>query len=250
MFSIHAWFENFDGANLDNYLTGVIDQTAEVNGDVIRVPPGEANLLGEMFGTVAATRNYALIETPSIRTESRQYVTPLNAGITANSDASVQWHGTNPRVLQEAEQMRALANDDDAAVQDHAMVVWLGDGPIQPVKGKFLTVRATAVIAQAAGVWRNGVLTFNEQLPVTDYQIVGMRAEAVTGTAARLILPDSKYRPGVPVGNNTTGTSDNRFRYGNAGVMGKFNVNQPPQLEMFGGVAAAQVIYLDLLRQS
>jgi hypothetical protein len=153
-------------------------------------------------------------------------------------------------LLQEAEQLRFLVNTDDAAAQDHYGLVWLGDGPIQPVEGKIFTVRATAAIAQAAGVWRNGVLTFSEQLPVTRYQVVGMNVLAASGAAGRLIFPDSQYRPGTTVDGTTQAIVDRyMWRAGAAGVFGEFHVNQPPQLEMFAGTATAQTVYLDLIRK-
>lgn len=248
MFSIHAFFENFDGGNADNYLNAVVDQTVFTEGTAFRVPPGRKALLAEYLATLATTLNYVRVETPSIRTQSNQYLAIASLALTDNADSLVNFHPDNPRDLQEAEQMQMLVNSDAAAAVDHYGVVWLGDGPVQPVKGKIFTTRLTAAIAQASGVWTVGNLAMTEQLPVSDYQIVGMHVEAASGIVARLVLPDSQYRPGVGVNSTPNRSLVNNFRFGRMGVMGSFNVNQPPRLEVLGGAAVTQRVYLDLIR--
>lgn len=249
MFSTHAFFSNFDGANADTFLNAVPDATTFTQGTVLRVPPGRANLLAEFMSTVSATRNFARVETPSIRPLSNQYILPLSNLVAALAQTLIQFHPMSPRELQVAEQMQFLVNTDDAVAQDHFGVVWLGDGPIAPINGRIFTTRATTAIAQAAGIWVSGPITFQEQLPVTDFQVVGMRVGASDGIAARLIFSDSEFRPGALVMSaNTSQEPDNRFRYGNMGVWGQFNVNQPPQLEILAGVDTAQDVYLDLIR--
>lgn len=249
MFSIHAFFQNADFGGADTYLDAVPDQTVFTQGKLLRIPPGRAQLLAAAWGTAAATRNYARLETPSIRTQNNQYIATLAASAGLLADGTLQYHPDSPRELAVGEQAQFLVNTDDAAAQDHVAVLWLGDGPTQPVKGKIFTVRATAAITQAAGVWRQGVLTFQEQLPYGDYDVVGMFVVAATGSVGRLIFPQSEFRPGTwsTTSSNTNGIQ--YFRLGAMGVWGTFNTNQPPQLEMLGGTATAQTVYLDLIRR-
>lgn len=249
MFSTHAFFENGDFAGADTYLNAVPDQTVFTQGDLIRIPPGRNHLLAELFATPATTQNYFRFETPSIRTQNNQYL-PFASTVTSNVDERfLCWHPRDPRILEVAEQAQFLVNTDDAGAQDHVAVVWLGDGPAPVVGGKIFTVRATAAIAQAAGVWRQGVLTFQEQLPYGDYDVVGLRVQAATGTVGRLIFTESQFRPGCLVASSSNGPSLLYFRYGLMGVWGTFNTNQPPQLEMLGGTATAQVVHFDLIRR-
>lgn len=248
MFSVHAFFENFDGANADNSLNAVVDQSVFVETTQIRVPDGRAALIAEFMGTPAATRNYARVETPSLRTISNQYLPIMANAVTPGTDLVVNWHPYNPRMVEVAEPLQMVVNTDDAAVQDHYGLVWLADGPLQEVNGKMFTTRATSAIAQAAGVWTVGNLTFQELLPVGRYQVLGMKALAATGVAARLVFSDSEYRPGVLI---TTATQNNEarfFRDGRMGVWGEFHTNQPPRLEVLAGAATAQTVHLDLVR--
>ncbi len=76
-----------------------------------------------------------------------------------------------------------------------------------------------------------------------------MRVESSDGIFARLIFIDSARRPGVIVTPDNQVEAGRDFRYGRAGVFGQFDLNQPPSLEVLGGVATSQVVYLDLIRQ-
>lgn len=246
--TIAAYFQNGDFANADTLLNAVADQSLTVQGKDIRTRDGADFLLAEYLQTVAATKNYALVQTPSLRVLANQDVSIWGGAAVPVTDQAIQFHPTDPRQLDIDESINFLVNSDDAGAQDHYAVIWLGDGPIAPIDGKVFTVRCTATIQQVAGLWVNGALTFSQKLPIANYDVVGMRVQSVTGVAGRLIFPDSPFRPGVLNYANNTGVDLQRFRYGQMGTWGKFNFNQPPQLEMLAGTAAAQVVYLDLIR--
>lgn len=248
MFSMVAYFQNGDFANADTLLNGVQDQSIFVSGKDVRIQKGWENLLAEYVTTVAATRNYASVQSPSMRRLVNQDLGVFGSVVTSIADTSIQWHPQAPRVLETDESVNFLVNTDDAAVQDHYAAIWLGDGPVQPVNGKIFTIRCTATIQQVAGVWTAGQMTFSQKLPVEDYQVVGMRFSAATGIAARLIFPGSGFRPGVLNSGQNSIADVGRFRNGNMGVWGQFNLNAPPQLEVLAGVAAAQLVFLDLIR--
>lgn len=247
MFITAAYFQNGDFAGADTLLNAVADQALTVQGKDIRTAKGMNQLVGEYITTVAATRTYASVQSPSMRTLANQDVAEFNLTVTANNDLLMNYHPADPRELDEDESINFLVNTDDAGAQDHYGAIWLADGKIAPVDGKIFTIRATAAIAQASGLWVNGALTFSQKLPVRNYQVVGMRVQAATGILGRLIFPGSGYRPGVIVESATAAPNTNRFRFGQMGVWGQFNVNQPPQLEMLAGAATAQVVYLDLI---
>jgi hypothetical protein len=154
----------------------------------------------------------------------------------------------NPRELRVAESMQVLVDETGGTGTLAYAVVWNGDGPQQAVTGNMFTTRLTSAIQQAAGVWTSGEMVFTEFLPVTEYQVVGMRVEAASGIAARLIFSNSQIRPGAMMRATGDNPLDWQFRYGRSGVWGQFDINQPPRLELLGGTAAAQVISLDLIR--
>lgn len=249
MFSVAAYFQNGDFGGADTLLNAVPDQHLTVNGKDIRTIDGLTNLLGAGVTTVAATRNYASVQSPSMRTLANQDVGFFNGSASFATDDAFQTQEFAPRGLDVDESINFLVNSDDAGAQDHFAAIWLGDGPVQPVKGKMFTVRCTATIAQVNGVWVNGGLTFTQKLPVTNYQVVGMKVVSATGLLGRLIFPGGRFRPGVPVATNAAVNDWQRFRYGAWGVWGEFNINQPPQLEMFAGAAAVQTVFLDLIQK-
>ena len=122
------------------------------------------------------------------------------------------------------------------------------DGPSAPVNGEILTIRATASITLVDGVWTNGNITFDQVLPVGDYNIVGMRAEGTGLVAARLVIQGYPWRPGI-VGRTTVAQDDlDMMRFGRSGVLGTFNNNVPPTLDAIGATGTTQVIYLDLIK--
>lgn len=248
MFTLAAYFQDVDAGGADVLLDAVSDQSMFSEGKVLRVPPNRAMLAAEALYTVAATRNYAKVVTPSIRTLSNQFLPVIANTAVPDGDIAVNYHPMSPRELRVAEQMQFLVNTDDAAAQDHYGLVWLADGPLQPVTGQIFTSRLTATIQQVAGEWQAESMVFDEQLPVTDYQVVGMRTEVTDGVAARLIFSNSEFRPGAPVSGSTDDFTLNRFRYGALGVWGAFDINQPPRLEVLGGVGTDQTVYLDLIR--
>lgn len=248
MFHLAAYFRNIDMAGADTYLNAVADNALFTSGFDVRVPPNLTSLWAEMLTSVAATKNYWRVESPSMRALVNQDGGVFNGAVTGMTDTYWQMHQWDPRTLIEAESVNILVNSDDAGAQDFYGLILLGDGPAQAAGGKILTVRATATIAQASGVWVNGQLTFTQKLPVADYQVVGMRCVAASGIAARLVFPGQPWRPGCNVSSAATIVETNRFRYGNLGIWGQFDINQPPQLEMLGGAAAAQTVYLDLLK--
>lgn len=249
MFSTHAFFQNGDFAAADTNLNAVADATTFTEGKVLRVPPGRAMLLAEGLAAAVATFNSARVETPSIRPLANQELSVARLAATFDGMQRIQRHQRSPRELQVAEQMTFQVNTDDAVAQDHYGVVWLGDGPMQPVDGRIFTTRVTAAVAQVSGVWVSGPITFIEALPVTDYQVVGARVVSTSGVIGRLIFSDSQFRPGVPVESAASNQEPaDEIRMGKWGVWGQFNINQPPQLEMLGGTAVAQIMYLDLIR--
>src|SRR5215831_351901 len=135
MFSVAAYFQNGDFNAADTYLNAVTDQHLTVQGKDIRTIDGINNLIAEAMATPAATRNYARVETPSIRTLANQDIYNLNGAISNINDTLIQRHEDVPRKLDNDESINFLVNTDDAAAQDHYGLIWLADGPLQPVGG-------------------------------------------------------------------------------------------------------------------
>lgn len=252
MFHTVAWFENGDFGAVDESLLAVPDESINTEGDFIRVPTELANLIAELAVVDADVVNSARIESPSLRQLANQDISPLLLQQELDRHGMAQVHHLLPRPLAAGESLEFVVNTDQNATPtesgNHWGVVWLGDGPQQPVSGNIFTVRATADAAQANGAWNSGQLTFSQRLPIANYTVVGMRVESSDAIAARLIFIGSVLRPGVPVLNGVSAPDFGMFRFGSWGNWGTFDLNQPPSLEVLGGTATEQDVFLDLIR--
>lgn len=246
-----AYRSSADQAGAAASLNAVVDQAINTDTTFIRVAPAISNLIGEAFLTGAITAfTSALVQSPSLRQLANQAVSRRGLITDTSKELITQWHGASPRALVAGEGLEFVTNTDAAGAVELQGYVWLADGAVKPVQGNIFTTRATATVQSANGSWTAGALTFQERLPFGTYDVVGLSVLATDCAAARLIFPGLPFRPGVLISDDETGNSLWMWRFGNAGVMGTFDLNQPPQLEVTGGTAAAQVVYLDLIKRS
>ena len=105
-------------------------------------------------------------------------------------------------------------------------------------------------IAQAADAWTNGPLVLSETLPVGKYQIIGFRAVAADLVAARLVFigAGAETRPGVPGVAADTVVAPTGFGPGELGVIGEFDSETPPSVDVLGGAAGVQSYEIDLIK--
>lgn len=247
---IAAYRSLVDQAGAATALTALTDQAVATDGTFVRVPTALKNLVAEAFFTGVTTAfTFARVESPLLRQLVNQSLSVRGFIADDSKIQNVQWHGDLPRGLDANEGLEFVTNTDAAAAIELHGLVWLADGPVQPAKGNIFTTRATAAITAVNTGWTAGLLTFTERLPYANYDVVGLRVLAADGTAARLVFPGLPFRPGVPVEQAETILEPSWFRYGKAGVFGTFDLNQPPTLEVFGGAAVAQVVYLDLIKR-
>jgi len=248
MMHLTGWYESVDQAGAAADIAAIADETLYTNGDIIRVPPEISKLVGVGGVTAATTFTSAQLQSPSLRTLANKDVIPFGRAATFTAPPPVNWFGSNPLELMGDESLTFNTNTDHASAIGIYGLIWLSDAAVQPINGEIFTVRCTAGITLAAGTWVNGNLTFTQDLPFGDYAVVGIRAESTNLVAGRLVFPGGRWRPGVP-GTNAPG--DNDFlplRAGNSGVLGSFNSNSPPSVDLLGVTDTSETIYLDLIK--
>jgi len=151
--------------------------------------------------------------------------------------------------LDVSEALNAQINQALGAAEDETVYVWLGDGITPIPAGQMFTVRCTNASTLTAYAWTNGALTFTQTLPAGRYAVVGARGMSAGLCGFRLVFVGPTWRPGA-IGIDDVGDQDiPRFRYGNAGLWGEFEHDQPPTVD-FWSVSAdtAQVVHLDLIQ--
>lgn len=252
MFHTVAFSQNNTSSNVGTLTTPVVDPTVTINGNNLLIPDKMNQLFGvQAFNTTSSIGTLTQVQTPSLREVFFPTVQPGVVGDTTGQLPFVTQFFDNPIPLLTAEGLNIQTNATGSGnTGQQGAVVWLADGKRTPATGgKIYTIRATAAIQQAVNVWTNGTLTFGQSLPVGNYDVVGMRVEASSGVAARLVFvgPSSIVRPGTLIQSGPTIQDLIDFRYGRLGVWGTFYSVTPPSLEVLGGVAATQTVYLDLV---
>lgn len=255
MITLVAYYQSILSSGTLQALAPVVDPTVTEQGNDILVPD-KLNQVG-LFAGIDATASIGgatqvQLQSPSLR--EIFFPQSPNFQPIANLDTFRSWskqlQAPIPLKTNEGLQFFTDAGGDGTTAHDEYGIVFLVDGAIAPAKGPIYVVRATAAIQQAVGVWVNGQLTFDQTLPVNTYDVVGVAFEATSGVAGRLLFVGASAvaRPGALV--HTLGLADIPPGFeldGSLGVLGSFNSTTPPSIEMLGGTAASQTVWLALV---
>lgn len=248
MFHIGAFAEDIDPGGAMANIAACRETRFQTVGDDWRIPPELTYIAGHAALIDDASGVQAQFQSPSLRILANLDVEPVILAAVFGPPDEVTLFKANPIQLQADENLNLQMNSNPAAVEVHYGLFWLSDGPIAPAQGNSFTVRCTAAITQTETTWVNGNLTFGQDLPAGSYAVVGMRARAATGVAARLVFQGQNACPGVPIVNAIGDADFDEFRHGRFGVFGTFPHTNPPTLDVLGGGAVAQVILLDLIK--
>lgn len=240
-----GYTESQDSATLVN-VAGLADTSGTVTGDDVLVPEGFANIAGVYFLGPNFTRGQ--LDSPSLRRTGLLDVEPGDNA--AEPSVPTPWMDLfdTPIPLQEGEVLRALAAEDAAGAARTTAIVWLSDGPIQPVAGDIRTFRATGTTTLVANAWSPVPLTLDQVLPVGNYTLVGARVVCAGGQAFRFIAQREAYRPGGIAFDADSDLDVERFRRGRAGAWFDFTQRSVPQVEVLSNSAdAAETVFLDVI---
>lgn len=243
-----AFAESIDPAGALVNIAAINDDAVFTSGDDVRVPVDLPFLAGEAALISATTPIQAQFQSPSLRQVANIDVEPAALGLVFGDPAEIAIHSQSPLPLRGDEALNFLVNTDPAAAEIHYGLAWFSDGPAQPVSGDIFSVRATASVTAVATSWVNGTLTFGQDLPVGNYDVVGLRVRAAGLVAARLNFIGGAWRPGVPGAVAIDDVIGMEFRYGRQGILGRFHTNTPPSIEILAAAGAVTpVVILDLI---
>jgi hypothetical protein len=206
------------------------------------------NIVGQAALGADASMAAAQVQSPSLRAMVNLDIEPVVAAAVFGSPPEVLFHPLAPVSVVADEPVTFAVNSDPSGAVVHYGLVWFGDGPQQPVPGNIFSVAATSALTLAAGTWVNGVLAFNQTLPLGRYTIVGMRARGANLVASRLVFVGGAFRPGVPAINAVGDLDPVIFRYGRHGAFGVFHSNTPPTVDCLGVTDTTQQYIFDLLQ--
>ena len=224
-------------------LTAVPDPHVTTSVNDITVPELNHIVAALMFGT-APTQGQ--IQAPSLR---RVFLEDIPAFIatevcTGAVDVIVD-KKDNPLELEISEKLNVYS----IHTTDGWCLIWLADGPVEPISGDIRTIKCTTGHTSAADVWENVALTLTQTLPAGRYAVVGMHVHGTALLAARLVFVGGTWRPGVPANAVAGDPGIPMFRNGQFGSFGEFEFDQPPTVDLIGtGVTSTEEIYLDLIQ--
>lgn len=241
-FTLVAFFKDTENATL-LAIQPIADQHVTVSGDDLTTP--ELNqIVGAIF--CANQASAAQIRSPSLR---RLFMEEIGKLITAErfrySSGLFHDHRVDPIPLVTAEKLNVYMTHGSAGWA----LLWLADGPIEPIHGNIRTIKATTVSHGAENAWTNSALSLNQTLPAGRYAVVGMRVFGVDLLAARLVFVGYSWRPGVPANKYPEDADYPRFRNGRFGLFGEFEFDNPPTIDLLGmGVSSGEEVFLDLIQ--
>lgn len=233
MFTVVAFSKQHAVANAEEIYPGVPDQTHRVFGNDIYI--GKYNkLIGTYaYGQALAT---ARLISPSLRRVSSLYLSPIVNDLGfygAYTTRRFDWRGDCPISLDTNEALNAYMTCADAGATYGTVGAWLADAPTPPVKGEIWTVYAyNDTLLPVVQTWQNAELTWEDDLPVGRYQIVGARCWMAYGGLFRFVFIGEAARPGGVCSHDQNLQEDPVQRLGNMGVWGEFDSTLPPSLDV------------------
>lgn len=248
MMHLAAFYQSVNPAGVTTLINAVPDQSVFTNATNLRVPKGMTNLLLEAALSAATGPQFGQVQSPSLRELANQDIPIIASAAKFASQDEVQLHWDNPRAVQEAESVNFGINATGGAAAANYGLILLGDGPVKPTNGKIFTVIGTGAAALAAGTWVNTPVVFNTVLPAGSFQVVGFRAMGANLIAARIVFVGAAYRPGGPAETSQQTNFFPFMRNGRPGVLGQFDINQPPTVDCLGATDVTQQFAFDLIQ--
>ena len=251
MLHLCGWAEELDWpANEWNQLPALADSALFTSAGDLRVPRDMTRvaMLGAIHSGTGSTLTQAKIESPYLLRRNPYQIVPINDGGSWDQLGGVAPIAPSLALVAQ-ESVRAYINHpvSPSSAGWQAVLMWLSDGPHQPVtQGEVMTIRGTGQGVSAGAAWKPSTLTFTQEIPYGDYRVIGMRAQGGSLWAVRLVLPGYTWRPGVvcSVPGQLAAPS---MRMGMMGEIARFNSNQPPSLEVLATGSGTPQVWLDLV---
>ena len=243
-----AFCEEMCAQNVEEYIAGVSDQNARVNGDDIYI--GKYNHIISAFGGAQAC-SYLKLCSPSLRRLFCPYIHPnYSFAPDAHWVMKPVYMSDSPIPLETNEALNALTlstvlNTDN----DSFCGVSLAEGPVAPVSGDIRTMYDEVTGTFTQKTWVNTDFSFPVDLPVGRYQVVGCQVRCTNVGIFRLVPIGADHRPGgmIDAGDKIVDTSGQRD--GKMGVWCEFDQLTPPSIEICSAVENAwAAVKLDLIK--
>jgi hypothetical protein len=250
-FTLVAFAESLATTVAFQNIAAVPDQHVKAVGDSIFVNEFNRLLGGAAF--IGAAGLYARLTSPTLRRIANHYIRPVDIGLVPTTPFKHDIYNDRGIVLDIDEQLQIEFAGSAAGAAQKTALAFLANQPIVPVSGEVITLRATITLAQVAGAWAFSEMTFDDEIPVGNYDVVGLNGVIAGAAAIRLVPVGGFNRPGCIAGQLSADLEVTRiFRNGNLGVWCSFPHNSVPGVEVLGTGAVASAtydIFVDLIKK-
>ena len=236
MFTIGGWSESQDPNSIYVGQKAMDDAHLHTDGDSIIVPSMN-HIIGCAAISTATAIGHRLVS-PTLRRINSLQVDPVIAAAAPAGGRELMLHPQDALPLTVNEELTSEDNAATAGGQQEC-IVWLADGPIAPVHGEIHHVRFTISVTTVIDLWTLAAITLIDDLPVRNYDIVGLSLVGANNVAARIVIPGFAWRPGALCQPSVNTPNHPLFRNGGLGVWGTFEPTTLPKLELCTSVAGA-----------
>ena len=250
MHTVVAYSESITPDGSEVNIAAVEDQHMKTSGDEITIAEYNRIIGSVLCGGSTVSRGKLI--TPSLRGLNPYDINPLVAALFPTGLYNYNMHPGSPIPLQMNESMEAFVTAATASASQLSAVVFLTSGDISQFRGNIAKVRFSFTVTKTAGSWKYANVTFIDDLPVANYDVVGADVVCAAAVAFRFVPVGGGARPGAPARNAVDSPIDPVFRNGNLGVWFSFNTVQLPGIEILASASASSATFygtMDLVRR-
>lgn len=237
-------------------VTATLEDLTPVPDSIMSIQNGHFLLQYDydlLFAAVMATDiQRARVNMPSLRQITLPWIRPLQAALIGGSLPGIADYRSNAIRLARLEELAVEALQDAGANQRITAILGISRQRLTPIPaGNVFTMRGTSTTAATANAWSLLAVTWQDVLPAGRYAAVGLIVDSANGQAARLVFEDQVERPGTISIIDESNIESPIFTKGRMGVLGYFDANRMPNIEVLANAAdAVHTCYLDFIRVS
>lgn len=201
-FDVVAWAEAAPGTGTVGITAALNDQIYQSSLDTIICKARAPYILGVLYAAVS-TPGHAQIRAPSLK----NYYQFQKSGTITDLHPAGAFTDYMGRPLPVPAKEKLTAYSENATDEQTLIGLLLGSGRItQAMKDSVSpthVIRGSWDLTLTALTWSAAAPVWDQNLPAGRYAVIGMRVGSYVAAfelgMARLILPESVYRPGVPI---------------------------------------------------
>jgi len=206
--------------------------------------------------SLGATIQRARFSAPTFRKVVLPQLVPLIGAVVPPTNPNIADFRTTPILLPRRQELAVEHTSGVAMGTERHYSVWFLGASLSPApRGPVYTLRATGATTLVQGTWVSVPLTWDDNLPPGEYDIIGGHVQSATGVAWRLLLANwglsgqhVEMRPGGLCVTALTNRAPDMQYMGGLGHWGTFSNTTLPRLEVLANAGdTAQVLQLQIV---